>query len=120
MRVVLVSWEYPPLFIGGLATHVHGIATSMGRAGHEVVVLTFQHPDAPDDAVVDGVRVLRAPTDLPWFPEDQFVAKMISANHHLVQLSGRLEPGWKPDVVHAHDWLSSWAGDTLRALWVCH
>jgi glycogen synthase len=117
MRVVMVSWEYPPLFIGGLATHVHGIATSMVRAGHEVVVLTFQHPDAPDDAVVDGVRVLRAPIDLPWFPEDHFVAKMISANHQLVQLSVKLDPTWRPHVVHAHDWLSGWAGDTLHTLW---
>jgi glycogen synthase len=117
MRVVMVSWEYPPLFIGGLATHVHGIATAMVRAGHEVVVLTFQHPDAADDAVVDGVRVLRAPIDLPWFPEDHFVSKMISANHQLVQLSTKLHPGWRPHVVHAHDWLSGWAGDTLHALW---
>lgn len=117
MRVVLVSWEYPPLFIGGLATHVHGIATAMARAGHDVVIFTFQHPDALDDAVVDGVRVLRAPTDLPWFPEDQFVSKMISANHQLVQLITRLTPGWVPDIVHAHDWLSGWAGDTLRTLW---
>jgi glycogen synthase len=117
MRVLLVSWEYPPLFIGGLATHVHGIATAMARAGHDVVVLTFQHPDAADDVVVDGVRVLRAPTDLPWFPEDQFVSKMISANHQLVQLTGRLASDWKPHVVHAHDWLTSWAGDTLSAVW---
>ncbi len=117
MRVVLVSWEYPPLFIGGLATHVHGIATAMARSGHDVVVFTFHHPDAPDDAVVDGVRVLRAPIDLPWFPDDQFVSKMISANHQLVQLMARLPPGWEPDVVHAHDWLSGWAGDTLGTLW---
>jgi glycogen synthase len=117
MRIVMVSWEYPPLFVGGLATHVHGIATAMVRSGHDVVVLTFQHPDAPDDAVIDGVRILRASTDLPWFPDDQFVSKMISANHQLVQLSTKLGSDWKPEIVHVHDWLSGWAGDTLSALW---
>jgi glycogen synthase len=117
MRIVMVSWEYPPLFVGGLATHVHGIATAMVRAGHEVAVLTFQHPDAPDDAVIDGVRILRASIDLPWFADDQFVSKMISANHQLVQLSTKLGSDWKPEIVHVHDWLSGWAGDTLSALW---
>jgi glycogen(starch) synthase len=36
-------------------------------------------------------------------------------NHHLVRISSRLA-GWRPDVVHAHDWLTAWAADTLRAL----
>ena len=43
MRVAMVSWEYPPLVVGGLAAHVHGLATAMARAGHEVVVLTRAH-----------------------------------------------------------------------------
>lgn len=113
--MLLVSWEYPPLVVGGLAAHVHGLATALAADGHEVVVFTLHHKDAPDDAVIDGVRVLRAHTDLPWFPEDQFVAKMISANHQLVQLLSRLPEGWRPDIVHAHDWLTAWAGDTLKA-----
>ena len=32
------------------------------------------------------------------------------------QLAARLGT-WRPDVVHAHDWLVAWAGDTLKALW---
>ena len=54
MRVAMVSWEYPPLVVGGLAAHVHGLATAMARAGHEVVVLTRAHPYAPDDSEVEG------------------------------------------------------------------
>jgi glycogen(starch) synthase len=88
----------------------------LARAGHDAVVLTLHHPDAPDDAVVHGVRVLRAHADLPWLPEDQFVARMASANHHLVALASVLDD-WRPDVVHAHDWLTAWAGDALRELW---
>lgn len=111
----MLSWEYPPLVIGGIAAHVDGLARAMARAGHDVTVLTLYHPDAPDDAVVDGVRVIRAHTDLPWVPDDDLVAQMASANHHLVQLAGRLGE-WRPDVIHAHDWLVAWAGDTLKAL----
>ena len=111
----MLSWEYPPLVVGGIAAHVDGLARAMQRAGHEVVVCSLHHPDQPDDAVVDGVRVLRADPALPWLPDDDLVARMASANHQLVQLVAKLGP-WRPDVVHAHDWLVAWAGDSLKTL----
>ena len=40
MKVLLVSWEYPPVVIGGLGRHVHSLATALAEAGHEVVVLS--------------------------------------------------------------------------------
>jgi glycogen(starch) synthase len=111
----MLSWEYPPLVVGGIAAHVEGLATALNRAGHEVVVCSLHHPAADDDSLVDGVRVLRADPALPWLPDDDLVARMASANHHLVRLAARLR-GWRPDVVHAHDWLVAWAGDTMSAL----
>jgi glycogen(starch) synthase len=116
MRVAMLSWEYPPLVIGGISAHVEGLAQAMARAGHEVVVFSLHHPDVDDDTTVNGVRILRARTDLPWIPDGDLVARMASANHQLVQLAARLG-SWRPDVVHAHDWLVAWAGDTLKALW---
>ena len=111
----MLSWEYPPLVVGGIAAHVEGLATALNRAGHEVAVCSLHHPDEPDDAVVNGVRVLRADAALPWLPDDDLVARMASANHHLVQLAAQLGD-WQPDVIHAHDWLVGWAGDTLKTL----
>lgn len=121
MRVVMLTWEYPPFVVGGIAAHADGLARAMARSGHEVVVLTLQRHEhgvtaAPDDEMLEGVRVLRASADLPWLPDSDLVARMASANHHLVGLAARLGD-WRPDVVHAHDWLVAWAGDTLKALW---
>ena len=122
MRVLMLSWEYPPLIVGGIAAHVEGLAKAMARDGHEVVVLSlmdhgrsFAGQSLPD-ATIDGVRVMRANIDLPWIPDDYLVARMASANHQLTQLTAHLGD-WRPDVVHAHDWLVSWAADTIKALW---
>jgi glycogen(starch) synthase len=120
VRVLMLSWEYPPFVIGGIAAHVDGLARAMARSGHDVVVLSLQRheaggPDVPDQEVVDGVRVLRASTDLPWLPEGDLVARMASANHQIVGLVAQLGD-WRPEVVHAHDWLMAWAGDTLKTL----
>jgi len=112
----MLSWEYPPLVVGGISAHVEGLAQAMVRAGHEVVVFSLHHPDVADDTTVNGVRVLRTRTDLPWIPDGDLVARMASANHQLVQLAAQLGT-WRPDVVHAHDWLVAWAGDTLKTLW---
>ncbi len=111
----MLSWEYPPLVVGGIAAHVEGLAQAMAQAGHEVVVCSLHHPEVPDDSIVNGVRVLRADTGLPWLPDDDLIATMASANHQLVKLATRLG-SWRPDVVHAHDWLVAWAGDTLSSL----
>ena len=121
VRVLMLSWEYPPFVIGGIAAHADGLARALVRSGHDVVVLSLQRneagtPGVPDDEIVDGVRVLRAVTDLPWLPEDDLVARMASANHQLVGLVAKLGD-WRPEVVHAHDWLVAWAGDTLKTLW---
>ena len=33
MRVLMVSWEYPPVVVGGLGRHVHALATELAAAG---------------------------------------------------------------------------------------
>ncbi len=73
MKILLVSWEYPPVVVGGLGRHVHHLATDLAAAGHEVVVLT-RRPSGTDalthptvDAMVEGVRVIAVAEDLPEF-----------------------------------------------------
>jgi glycogen synthase len=40
VKILMVSWEYPPVVIGGLGRHVHHLSTALAAAGHEVVVLS--------------------------------------------------------------------------------
>lgn len=120
MRVLMVSWEYPPVVVGGLGTHVHQLAPRLARQGHEVVVLCRQ-PDGTDasthpttDSTVDGVRVLRVAEDPPHleFAHD-LLAWALGIGHAMVRAGLRLLGSWRPDVVHAHDWLVAHAAISL-------
>ncbi|OLL73737.1 Glycosyltransferase [Pseudonocardia sp. Ae168_Ps1] len=113
MRVLMVSWEFPPVVVGGLGRHVHALARELVVLGHEVVVLSRApagtdagtHPTVTD--TVDGVRVLRVAEDPPHleFGTD-LVAWTLGMGHGLLRHAlTALLPGWRPDVVHAHDWL---------------
>ena len=116
MRVLMLAWEFPPRSVGGIAAHVDGLSQALAGPGHDVVLFTLAHPGAPADSEVGDVRVLRARTDLPWLPDDDLVARVASANHHLVQLVDPARRLGRPDVVHAHDWQVAWAADTLATL----
>jgi glycogen synthase len=61
MRILLLSWEYPPHVVGGLGRHVAALARTLVAQGHEVHVVTRDHPDepAPLDEWVDGIHVVR-------------------------------------------------------------
>jgi glycogen(starch) synthase len=57
-RVLLLSWEYPPLIEGGLARHVRKLAEGLVRQGIEVDVLTrgSREPAAGETPSLEGAR----------------------------------------------------------------
>lgn len=116
MRILHLSWEYPPVVYGGLGRHIHALAEAQAALGHDVVVLT-QHADgeAPDE-VVGGVRVVRVPHDPPHVPMADLLAWVMGFGHGLARAGMRLGRDWQPDVVHGHDWLVAHAAAQLKTL----
>jgi glycogen(starch) synthase len=112
MRVLMISWEYPPVVVGGLGRHVHALSTELVAAGHEVVVLS-RRPAGSDaqthptlDETADGVRVLAVAEDPAHLEfERDMVAWTLAMGHSLLRAALTRLAGWRPDVVHAHDWL---------------
>lgn len=120
MRVLLVSWEYPPVVVGGLGRHVHHLAIELVRLGHDVVVLSrrpagteaLTHPTT--DTVVDGVRVIAAAEDpLEFEFGADMMAWTLGMGHAFIRAAltilsgdrGASATSWTPEVVHAHDWI---------------
>ncbi|AEV87507.1 glycosyl transferase family 1 [Actinoplanes sp. SE50] len=115
-RILMLSWEYPPLLVGGLGRHVHALAGALAAAGHEVTVVTRHAPGALVEEHGDGVRVIRAPEDPPAFEVagGDLLAWALAFNHTLTRAALRAARGRRFDVVHAHDWLVAHAAVTLR------
>ncbi|CRK58937.1 Glycosyltransferase [Alloactinosynnema sp. L-07] len=112
MRVLMLSWEYPPVVVGGLGRHVHAIARHLAGQGHDVVVLcrheagTDAETHPTEDGTHDGVRVIRVaedPTHLVF--EKDLVAWTLAMGHAMIRAGLSLLSEWRPEVVHAHDWL---------------
>jgi glycogen(starch) synthase len=118
VKILMVSWEYPPVVIGGLGRHVYQLSTALAAAGHEVVVLSRQpsgtdpstHPST--DELSEGVRVVAAAQDPHEFTfGTDMMAWTLAMGHSMIRAglslktSGVRQRTWRPDVVHAHDWL---------------
>jgi len=135
MRVLMISWEYPPHLEGGLGRHVAELVPALTQQDIELHVVTptseppqpgqelKQSPDGflPDllvpgatVSVEDGVVVHRvfAPRDDTLF--DIYV-QAIRVNHTLEAYVQQISQQYGPwDLIHIHDWLTGFAGIALQ------
>ena len=60
VRILMLSWEYPPRIVGGIARHVEELSWSLAKIeGVEVHVVTCEFPGAPAEEVFKGVHIHR-------------------------------------------------------------
>src|SRR5699024_7598842 len=119
VKILMISWEYPPVIVGGLGRHVHHLAVHLAAQGHEVVVLS-RRPSGTDaashptvDHLAEGVRVVAVAEDPPHFVFGEDMMAWTLAMGHAIGAgtlpgegpAGESAPPWTPDVIHAHDWL---------------
>jgi len=110
-RVLILSWEYPPIVAGGLARHVRKLSENLVNEGVEVHVLTRGGRETPVEEVMRGVHVHRVPeTTLPK-DLDAFLAWVDRMNADMVRRGHELLDG--VDLVHGHDWLVAEAAEAL-------
>jgi glycosyltransferase involved in cell wall biosynthesis len=60
MRILTISYEYPPIGGGG-AKVVAGLATELARAGHTIDLVTMWMPGLPLRECRDTIRLIRIP-----------------------------------------------------------
>lgn len=112
-RILIVTWEYPPLIEGGLARHVRKLSEALCGLGVEVHVLTRGGEQATVEEEMAGVQIHRIveperPTDL-----GEFVTWVERMNADMLAAGVDLGDRYDFDLVHGHDWLVAGACDHL-------
>ncbi len=113
MRVAMLSWEYPPKSVGGLAQHVYDLTSAIADHGAEIHLFTVGEPGIPEYERVNGVHVYRitpynvsSPDFTTWV--SQFNVAIMEKAIPVMNEHGN----W--NVVHAHDWLVAYAARALK------
>jgi glycogen synthase len=109
-RVLILSWEYPPVIEGGLARHVRKLAEALVRQGVAVDVLTRGVGSDADierggPEEIGGVNIHRVRE--PSWPRDldRFVAWVERMNEDMLAAGEALAQEHAYDLIHGHDWL---------------
>ena len=113
-RVLILSWEYPPIVEGGLARHVRKLSEQLVRDGVEVHVIARGGGRLAEEEDRHGVIVHRVrEPDFPKDDLDAFVRWVDAMNDDMRELGIALGERLDFDVVHSHDWLVASAAQAL-------
>ena len=114
MKILMLTWEYPPRIVGGIAKVVYDLSKRLIKDGHEVTVVTYKEGETPYYENDKGVEVYRV--DNYIINPNNFIDWIMQLNFNLVaKASEIMNKNGKFDVIHAHDWLVANAAKTLKA-----
>ena len=114
MKILMLTWEYPPRIVGGIARVVHDLSKRLIKDGHEVTVVTYRDSaDVPEYENDKGVNVYRV--DNYMIHPNNFIDWIMQLNFNMLSKATEIinkEGGF--DVIHAHDWLVTYAAKSLK------
>lgn len=122
MRLLFISWEYPPNVVGGIGKHVSELVQAFLALPDEVTtpfhldLLTPHSGNAPlVEALSKSVTVHRVETPMVN-PLDLFNS-VVDNNRYLVSKARALHEEVPYSLIHVHDWLTASAGIELKHAW---
>lgn len=128
MKVLMLSWEYPPHNVGGLGKHVTELVPALARAGVEVHLLTPRWVGGMGEEVLPmpapvtpaaGAGATARPSTIyrvepPHADMADFFTGAWRTNVAIEQQGKRLLDAGGFDLIHAHDWLVAFSGVALK------
>ncbi|MGV3526115.1 MAG: glycosyltransferase family 4 protein [Candidatus Sericytochromatia bacterium] len=114
MNILMLTWEYPPRIVGGLARHSEEISEALVNAWERVEVITADHPGTPAFDQLNGVNIHRVKEALE---APDFFSWVLHFNFGILNRAHELMRTTQIDVIHAHDWLVAHAGIQLKKIY---
>ena len=113
MKILMLTWEYPPRVVGGIARVVYDLSHRLIKDGHDVTVVTYKEGEMPYFEDDKGVKVYRV--DNYMINPNNFIDWIMQMNFNMVSKVNQIiaEHG-KFDVIHAHDWLVAYSAKTIK------
>lgn len=113
MKILMLTWEYPPRIVGGIARVVHDLSKRLIKDGHDVYVVTYKEGNVPYYENDKGVHVYRV--DNYMINSNNFIDWTMQLNFNMISKAAEIiNKEGKFDVIHAHDWLVAYAAKTLK------
>lgn len=111
MKILVLSWEFPPRIVGGISRHVSELYPELVNLGHEIHLMTVVFGNAPLSELVEGIHVHRVLVP----PSRNFFEWVALMNQSMGDRGGKLMLEVGPfDLIHAHDWLVADAAIALK------
>ena len=114
MKILMLSWEYPPRIVGGIARVVGELSKRLAMEGHDVTVVTYREENMPYYMKEEsGVKVYCV--DNYMIRPNNFIEWIMQLNFNMVAKVNELVlKGEKFDVIHAHDCLVAYAAKSIK------
>ena len=113
MKILMLTWEYPPRIVGGIARVVHDLSKRLIKDGHEVTVITYREDNMSYFEDDKGVKVYRV--DNYMINPNNFIDWIMQLNFNMLAKANELiSKEGKFDVIHAHDWLVAYAAKSIK------
>ena len=88
MKILMLTWEYPPRIVGGIARVVHDLSKRLIKDGHEVTVITYKEGNVPYFEDDKGVKVYRV--DNYMINPNNFIDWIMQLNFNLLAKANEL------------------------------
>ncbi len=111
-RLLVLSWEFPPVTVGGLSRHVFDLSRFTAKKECEIHVVTTGFSNSPEYEVIEGVHIHRVKVLKP--DGEQFLDWVLQLNLAMIDKCQTLASQARFDLMHVHDWLVCYAAKTLK------
>jgi glycogen(starch) synthase len=101
----MLSWEFPPRTVGGIAAHLYYLSRELVKLGVDTYIVTCDFPGAPEREVVNGAHVMRVDSYKTPSPDFATWDSLMNVNMQKETATLISDLGRQVDIIHAHDWL---------------